>query len=1620
MKALERKKPLAFLVLGLLLILALQAQTAMAVQLQGWVLDATTSSPIPYAQVLSGTDGSYTVCDSTGSYVLEVSQGSHLFYVYAPGYLTLEEALLVQSALTHDFVLIPESNVGRIQGVVNDCSTGEPIPIPGALVMTGTGFYTYTNASGFFSLNLPYGIHVLQISAEGYLYVEGQVTLDSSLLNLGDICLDPDTLIGFVYGTVWDSQTGFPVVYARVGLLGESTYTTSLFDGSYFLEARPGSKVLQIEGSGYVPKQVPVEVVAGSSVYIDILLDPEWYALRDDYCNEPAPCAALIEINGEGLAGSIQQPGDVDFFKFSVTAGMPYGVKTFDLGPGCDTVLYLFREDGTLLLTDDDSGGAPASKISWTADQDGLLYVAVTHYSNGGTGSYKISVEGPDDHCDVPQTCATVLETNGNPRSGNNEVEGDVDWFRFNTVAGLTYQMETFDLGRNSDTIIGLFRSDGTTLVAQDDDGAGGYASRITWVADTTDWVFVVVLQYNSNLTGSYHIKVRGYDDHCDTRTACATTLIPNDVPTPGRFEADQDEDWFQFFGVYTEGYGEYRIATSGLEQGCDTYLYLFDANGQLIAFDDDNGGGFASLISFYPNASGTYYVLAKHYHPAGRGGYQISVTAPWATLVRTDGVAVPGSLYLGGDMDIYMFQAEARRAYVIETSHLSPGCDTTMDLIDPEWTTALVSNDDGGTGGPGASGIDFTATVSGIYYLVVYDYYSGAGTYDISIYQQPLIDDHVNAPGSGATLLKTDGTPVAGRFEWLWDEDWFRFEAIANMEYVVETGDLADNCDTILEIYDTDGVTILAWDDDSGSQQYASFLQWTAPASGTYYARIASFYLEGLGSYRIWARTAPPDDHGNDPQHGTLLNADGTLTSGRIDVAGDADWFQFVAQAGKQYIVRTSDLSSQCDTVLQVYGPDGQTLIGLDDDSGDNLASRIAWRAASSGIYYLRVSHYDPLGTGSYKISVEEANIVCTSLQAGQLTQGSLSQGGESKLYCLNVQGGDEITITLTGPEQGADFDLYLKWDVSPVGFDYDVASLSPGPEEVCSFTAPSTGVLYIDVLAFSGFGDFTIQADVIPYTEPECTPLLEEIPVTGTLVQPMDEALYCMQVQTGDRITVLLDGPDRGADFDLYLRVGAPPTSTSYDVRGYNPFADEIVSFEAQSSGTLYVRVVSYSGSGDYSIKAQIAEAQPVCIPLSEGPPAQAGSLAFPTDQRLYCYSIAEGEQVRISLAGPTAGADFDLYARFGFPPTIADYDVVSHSSTSQEQCLFTAMSSGTLYIMVQSYYGTGQYTILVERVGRTAMSRLKLSGDPSQTLLVKGRIVDKATGEGIQPNRFCIAVKDVGKFCYDLDPAFASQVSFIPGGYFLFMMPKAINAFTCTLSEVPCYKSLQENYTESQMTNLLMALELDPDSDCDNDGMATGWEKKYSLDIWKNDASLDLDGDGFRNIEEYQAGTNPNDKASVALGFKDLIKPQVTGLVNDTTPRRSKTWTWSADEPATFRYVIDMNPSSAPAGDYTALTSATQAAGQGTYYIHVQAKDSAGNESAVVTVSAILVSVEKGDINGDGSVDVADAILALQLMSDRKPSGITGIDGDVNGDGKIGMAEVIYILQKAAGLR
>src|SRR4030095_17171016 len=51
-----------------------------------------------------------------------------------------------------------------------------------------------------------------------------------------------------------------------------------------------------------------------------------------------------------------------------------------------------------------------------------------------------------------------------------------------------------------------------------------------------------------------------------------------------------------------------------------------------------------------------------------------------------------------------------------------------------------------------------------------------------------------------------------------------------------------------------------------------------------------------------------------------------------------------------------------------------------------------------------------------------------------------------------------------------------------------------------------------------------------------------------------------------------------------------------------------------------------------------------------------------------------------------------------------------------------------------------------------------------------------------------------------------------------------------------------------------------------DADVDGMHNTREPQYGLNPNVNDAAGDLDGDGARNLDEYLAGTAPNDPSSV----------------------------------------------------------------------------------------------------------------------------------------------------------
>lgn len=96
-------------------------------------------------------------------------------------------------------------------------------------------------------------------------------------------------------------------------------------------------------------------------------------------------------------------------------------------------------------------------------------------------------------------------------------------------------------------------------------------------------------------------------------------------------------------------------------------------------------------------------------------------------------------------------------------------------------------------------------------------------------------IDDNFYA----ARSISTSGSQANRLFDIAQDEDWVRFDADGGMRYAVQTSNLASGVDTIVQVYDLDGVTVLASDDNSGGGK-ASRLTWQAQMSGTYFIRVS------------------------------------------------------------------------------------------------------------------------------------------------------------------------------------------------------------------------------------------------------------------------------------------------------------------------------------------------------------------------------------------------------------------------------------------------------------------------------------------------------------------------------------------------------------------------------------------------------------------------------------------------------------------------------------------------------------------------------------------------------------------------------------------------------------
>ncbi len=88
-------------------------------------------------------------------------------------------------------------------------------------------------------------------------------------------------------------------------------------------------------------------------------------------------------------------------------------------------------------------------------------------------------------------------------------------------------------------------------------------------------------------------------------------------------------------------------------------------------------------------------------------------------------------------------------------------------------------------------------------------------------------------------------------------------------------------------------------------------------------------------------------------------------------------------------------------------------------------------------------------------------------------------------------------------------------------------------------------------------------------------------------------------------------------------------------------------------------------------------------------------------------------------------------------------------------------------------------------------------------------------------------------------------------------------------------------------------------------------------------------------------------------------------------------------------------------------------------GTYIIRFYARDQFGNTAVTEPMEIMIGTAEPGDVNGDGSVNLADAVIALKICADIPVSGTEiNTDAAVGGDSRIGVEEAVYVLRKISG--
>ena len=794
-----------------------------------------------------------------------------------------------------------------------------------------------------------------------------------------------------------------------------------------------------------------------------------WAVPADDYANsiDGASIEAAI-VSGTTYTARIDYAKDQDYFRFvAPTSGM-YSFRSVTAGIDyIDMLGTLYNADGTLLASDDDSGGNLQFSMSYDLTAGNTYYIEVEAYSSGNTGYYDLLVtesteasegnatltgtfgddwlvggsgndwiDGGDGNDDLSGEAGndTLLGGNGDDEiydnKGNDDIWGGAGSDTFNAGLGQDWLYgeegddwlyggdgndnldggdgnDDLDGGAGEDMLLGGAGNDWFNGAAGNDSLYGGVGNDKLWGGEGNDFFIfagafgldtihsdevnpnsadmvwfdgifhtqVVAGRSGNDLTlfygegngvyierwfeggihqlntfefsdGRYRLDdslnwAEFADDHANSIDGASVeaAVVPGSTNT-AHIDYAGDQDYFRFVAPTS---GMYNIrSTTADGNDLDMLGYLYNADGSLLASDDDSGGGLQFSIYCDLVAGNTYYIGVKEFSFSSTGSYGLLVaesTEGNDTLIGTDG----DDALFGGDGS--------------EELYGGAGADTLFGGAGNDFFDAGTGDDYlfGEEGNDELNGGDGNEEILG-----------GAG------------EDTLWGGAGNDSLHGGDGNDN------LWggagnDNYWFGgiFGAAFGLD-TIHSDEVNPNA------ADTVGFDGISHTQVAAGRSGNDLTLFYGEGKGVYLERWfeggahqLNTFVFSDGRYRLddslnWAEFA--DDHANSIDGASVEAAivPGTTCKAHIDYAGDQDYFRFVAPTSGMYNIRSTTADGDAiDMQGYLYNADGSL---LDFDGGGGLQFSIYCDLVAGNTYYIGAEAYFMSRTGSYGVFVVEA----------------------------------------------------------------------------------------------------------------------------------------------------------------------------------------------------------------------------------------------------------------------------------------------------------------------------------------------------------------------------------------------------------------------------------------------------------------------------------------------------------------------------------------------------------------------------------------------------------------------------------------------------------------------